>query len=222
MNAQREKYKEYHRILLKTKRIAKQLYYQNLCKEFRHNSQKLWKLINSISGKTNNKCDIVDHLKVDNVEVHKRDEIATVFAKHFSSVGKRFATKIPPSRKTSTDYLESIPSSNASLFLNPTSPPETLNLINELPNKKSSGHDKINNILLKSLKSVLVEPLSIVFNQSMNEGIFPDVMKLADMVPLYKNKEKYLVDNYRPISLLITLSKILEKLMHKRVYRHLE
>ena len=56
----------------------------------------------------------------------------------------------------------------------------------------------------------------------MNEGIFPEVIKLADTVPLYKNKEKYLVDNYRPISLLITLSKILEKLMHKRVYRHLE
>ena len=73
----------------------RQLYYRNLCKEFRHNSQKLWKLINSISSKTNNKCDIVNHLKVDNVEVHKRDEIATVFAKHFSSVGKGFATKIP-------------------------------------------------------------------------------------------------------------------------------
>ena len=136
MIAQREKHKEYHRILLKTKRTVRQLYYRNLCKEFRHNSQKLWKLINSISGKTNNKCDIVDHLKVDNIEVHKRDEIATVFAKHFSSVGQCFATKIPPSRKTSTDYLESIPSSNASLFLTPTSPTEILNLINELPNKK--------------------------------------------------------------------------------------
>ena len=40
-----------------------------------------------------------------------------------------------------------------------------------------------------------MEPLSIVFNQSMSERIFPDVMKLADTVPLYKNKEKYLVDN---------------------------
>ena len=56
----------------------------------------------------------------------------------------------------------------------------------------------------------------------MNKGIFPEVMKLAATLPLYKNKEKYLVDNYRPISLLITLSKILEKLMHKRVYRHLK
>ena len=154
--------------------------------------------------------------------MHKRDEIASAFAKHFSSVGERFATQIPPSRKTSTEYLESIPSSNASLFLSPTSPTEILNLINELPNKKSAGHDTINNVLLKSLKTVLLELLSIVFNKSMNEGIFPEVMKLADTIPLHKNKEKYLVDNYQPISLLITLSKILEKLMHRRVYRHLE
>ena len=154
--------------------------------------------------------------------MHKRDEIASAFAKHFSSVGEHFATKIPPSRKTSTEYLESIPSSNTSLFLSPTSPTEILNLINELPNKKSAGHDTINNVLLKSLKSVLLKPLSIVFNKSMNEGVFPEVMKLADTIPLYKNKEKYLVDNYQPISLLITLSKILEKLMHKRIYRHLE
>ena len=47
-------------------------------------------------------------------------------------------------------------------------------------------------------------------------------MKLADTVPLYKSKEWYIIDNYRPISLLITLSKILEKLIHKRVYNHLE
>ena len=56
----------------------------------------------------------------------------------------------------------------------------------------------------------------------MNEGKFPQRMKLADTIPLYKAKEKYLVDNFRPISLLITLSKILEKLIHKRVYTYFE
>ena len=117
--------------------------------------------------------------------------------------------------------LSNIPSSNASLFLVPTTPTEVLNLIAELPNKKSAGYNKINNILLKNLKLELAEPLSIVFNKSMNKGIFPDAMKLADTVPLYKSKEWYIIDNYRPISLLITLSKILEKLIHKRVYNHL-
>ena len=75
-----------------------------------------------------------------------------VFAKHFSSVGECFANKIPHPRKTSSDYLKNIPSSNISLFLTPTSPTEILNLINKLPNKRSSGHDTINNVLLKNLK----------------------------------------------------------------------
>ena len=182
----------------------------------------MWKIINSITGKTNNKYDIVDYLKVNNVEIHKRDEIATEFAKHFSNVGACFANKIPTPKRTSTDYLSNIPSSNVSLFLAPTTPTEILNLIPEIPNKKSAGYDKINNILLKNLKLELAEPLCIVLNKSMNEGIFPEAMKLADTVPLYKSKEWYIIDNYCLISLLITLSKILEKLIHKRVYNHLE
>ena len=51
----------------------------------------------------------------------------------------------------------------------------------------------------------------IVFNKSITQGIFPDVMKLADVIPLYKGKEKDEVINYRPISLLMILSKILKK-----------
>ena len=213
--AQKERYRTYHRVLLKAKQTARQLYYRQLCKEFKYNSQKLWKIIDSITGKTNNKYEIVDYLKIKNLEIHNRDVIATEFAKHFSNVGACYAKKIPTPKRTSYDYLSSIPSSNASLFLTPTSPTEVLNLLAELPNKKSSGYDKINNILLKNLKLELAGPLSIVFNKSMNEGIFPEAMKLADTVPLYKSKELYIIDNYRPILLLITLSKILEKLIHK-------
>ena len=51
---------------------------------------------------------------------------------------------------------------------------------------------------------------------------FPEAMKLTDTVPLCKSKECHIIYNYRPISLLITLSKILEKLIHKQVYYHLE
>ena len=55
----------------------------------------------------------------------------------------------------------------------------------------------------------------------MNEGIFPNNMKLADIVPIYKTKEKYKTTNYRPISLSITISKILEKLLYTRTYQFL-
>ena len=58
-------------------------------------------------------------------------------------------------------------------------------------------------------------PLTLIFNKSLTEGFFPDLMKYADVVPLYKSKKHYLTNNYRPISLVITVSKLLEKVMYK-------
>ena len=75
-------------------------------------------------------------------------------------------------------------------------------------------------MLPKSLK--ITFPLTLIFNQSLNEGIFPDKMKLAEVISLYKNKAMDHLVNYRPISLLMTLSKVLEKLMYKRVVAFIE
>ena len=200
------KYREYHKLLQRIKRAARQKYYRDLCIEFRHNSKRLWKVINSLTGKTKNKNDIVECLKIENIEITQRKEIAKEFARHFSSVGEHFASKIPSPNTPIQDYISQIPRSNTSLFLTPTSPGEITRIICDLPNKKSAGFDKINNILLKQISCAVAEPLSIIFNKSMNEGKFPQRMKLADTIPLYKAKEKYLVDNLRPISLLITLS----------------
>ena len=56
----------------------------------------------------------------------------------------------------------------------------------------------------------------------MSAGVFPEMMKLAEVVPLYKSKEQFLTSNYRQISLLITISKILEKIIYKRTYEFLD
>ena len=90
-----------------------------------------------------------------------------------------------------------------------------------MPNKTSSGHDEINNILLKQIKESIVAPLATIFNESLTNGIFPETMKLAEVVPLYKGKAKNEKANYRPISLLLTVSKILEKIMYARTYSFL-
>ena len=91
----------------------------------------------------------------------------------------------------------------------------------QLPNKDSSGHDNVSNRLLKQLVDSILEPLTTVFNKSLNEGVFPQGMKEADVIPLFKAKEHYLVTNYRPISLLLTVSKLLEKTVYIRTYRFL-
>ena len=108
-----------------------------------------------------------------------------------------------------------------SIFLTPTSKTEITKLISSLKNKNSSGHDGISNKILKGITENIVEPLNIIFNKSMEEGVFPVEMKKADTVPLYKSKDKDDKNNYRPISLLLTVSKLLEKIMYSRTYNFL-
>ena len=167
-----------------------------MCQEFRNNSTKLWKLINGIAGKIQNKNELIAHITVDNIQYETGPQIANKFAKHFSSVGKRYAMCISEPKLHYKDYLRHIPSSNHNIVLDATTPLEIDNLIRKLPNKRSSGYDYINNLLLKDLRSELLSPLSIIFNTSLQEGIFPDKMKLADTVPLHKGKDKCVVDNY--------------------------
>ena len=97
--------------------------------------------------------------------------------------------------------------------MTPTNPTEVTSIISSLPNKTSSGYDHFNNKLLKEIKSEIATPLSIVFNYSLETGCFPTKMKYAEVVPLYKSKSKLDPTSYRPISLLITISKTLEKII---------
>ena len=108
------------------------------------------------------------------------------------------------------------------LFLHACTQNEVEALIKSLPYKTSSGHDNISNVLLKKISNNIKYPLSIIFNKSMLHGKFPDAMKLADFSPLYKSKDQNECTNYRPISLLLTISKLLEKIMYKRTYNFLE
>ena len=205
------KYKEYRNNLSQILRRRKEEYYRNKCSEFKRNISKLWKIINKITYNMNDKSSAIEYLKIGKIDIYDSKLIAEEFAKHFSSVGSRYANKITNSHNTFTQYIANIPNNPKSMFMTPTSKSEIERMITKLPNKKSKGHDNISNILLKRLKASISHPLEIVFNKSLQEGSFPESMKQADVIALYKPKEKHLVNNYRPISLLVTISKILEK-----------
>ena len=137
------------------------------------------------------------------------DSITTEFCEFFSTVGERFARNIKPPQNNINHYLNKMQKSNSTFFLAPTSVDEIHYLIKSLPNKTSSGHDSISNNLIKKLSPSILEPLVIIFNKSLETGVFPEEMKLADVVPLYKSKSEYECTNYKPISLLLTISKLL-------------
>ena len=108
------------------------------------------------------------------------------------------------------------------IYFSPTDPTEILHTINSLKAKKSTGPDNISSYLIKKIKSPLSSPISLLINKSLEDGLVPDVFKTAKVIPIYKSKNKELLANYRPISLLCSLSKILEKIVHKRVYNFLQ
>ena len=70
--------------------------------------------------------------------------------------------------------------------------------------------------MLKEILLGVADPLAILINRSLTEGIFPNILKVAKVIPLYKNKEKDCMSNYKPISLLSNVLKVFEKIIHKK------
>ena len=220
----RQQYKHYNDVLKKVKHHAKKQYYIDRCTEYRSNTRQLWKTINKIVKSAHDKSTVVTSLVTNSgtEKITDPKQIANKFGSYFSKVGETFAKRITPADKNIDDYLNMIRRNQQSLYFTPTTPTEIEHLIRKLPNKRSHGHDNIDNILLKHIASSISDVLSIIFNTSLTEGLFPDIFKIAEVVPLHKCNSKENVENYRPISLLVTVSKLLEKIVYSRMYNFLD
>ena len=216
------KYRRYRNLLKSIIRKRKNSYLHEKCLEFKQDSRKLWKLVNKIIGKSKNKTESIDSLRVNNLLRYDPDSITNGFCDFFSSIGETYAQRIDSTGIDIDNYIGKIKSNPDSLFFSPTTSNEIKELIKKLPMKTSSGHDNISNVMLKRLNESTITPLSMIFNKSLEEGIFPERMKLADVVPMFKSQDRSECTNYRPISLLLTLSKLLEKVVYSRTYTYLE
>ena len=85
-----------------------------------------------------------------------------------------------------------------------------MQIINNLPNKTSCGFDGISTIVMKSIKHVILKSLTLIINQIINTGVFPNKLKIAKITPIFKKDDRTLFTNYRPISLLPIFSKVIE------------
>ena len=100
-----------------------------------------------------------------------------------------------------------------------TSTSEVGKIIKSLKSKNSSGYDEISTRILKLSAPYIVSPLTYICNIILNTGIFPDRLKYAIIKPILKKKvgDDQNISNYRPISLLTSFSKVIEKLMYNRL-----
>ena len=160
---------------------------------------------------------------INNRSIADHKEIADQFNIFFSSIGSNLSHSIEIVDNTLdfTDYLNN-PTEHPFNF-NVITESETLSIINKLKSENSSGKDEISNNLLKSIKDEIGKPLTIIINQSLRTGIFPDALKIAMLTihSLYKKGDNFCLNNYRPISLLPTISKIFERVMFTQRYSYL-
>ena len=89
---------------------------------------------------------------------------------------------------------------------------------NNLKPKQSCGHDGISTKLLKTCKHAICKPLTLIINQILSTGIFPDNIKVAKVIPLFKKGDKALFDNYRPIYILPSIYKIFERIIFNQMH----
>ena len=92
-----------------------------------------------------------------------------------------------------------------------------LNIINKLPNKNSCGFDNLSTKIIKALRDYLIKPLILIINQILYTGVFPSQLKIAKVIPIFKKDDNKMFNNYRPISLLPVLSKVVEKVISSQI-----
>ena len=175
-------------------------------------------MINGIICKRKHSGSIISYITRNGVKTYDSNKITNEFGQYYVTMGADLARKILESKKKVQEYVHDIPHTLNSLAVGRVEYTDIEKIISALPAKMSSGHDGISNQFLKQLNSSISYPLSIIFNQPLSNGVFPKKMKLAKIVPLFKGKEEDMVVNYRLVSLLMTISKVLEKIMYNRMY----
>ena len=98
---------------------------------------------------------------------------------------------------------------------------EVKETLRSLKHNKSPGYDNISSDVVNETSDIFFTPLKHVFNPSLQQGIFPENLKIAKVFPIYKKDEEFLLTNYRPISVLPCFSKLLELKMYNRICKYL-
>ena len=207
-------YKKYRNKLTHVKEAAKKIYYQKLFLG-PGNPSNTWKNINQLLRKNKPKSTVPSLVKVGDKTITDPTEICNKLNEHFVTIGEKLGSKsIFQNDQNYRKYLGKRHVS--SVILQPTHAYEILEIITGLDINKSPGYIDIPVILIKESKFLISHYLATSFNECIETGTYPDILKIAKVVPLHKGGYQMDLGNYRPISILSPFNKIFEIILHKR------
>lgn len=199
------------RNLLKTK--VKQAKAEYFCNKIHNSDNKMktsWNIVNTLAKPTTG---VVNEIKeiydTRGRKVHDPQQIANTLNDYFTNIASKLNLQ-SPSFNMNVVVQKSI-------FLFPATETEIIKIIHDMKNKSSSGFDEIPPIILKQSAKYIAKPLTNILNQSMLHGTYPELLKSAVIVPIFKKTDRSDCANYRPISLLTTFSKIFERAIYNRL-----
>ena len=210
------KFKLFRNIYNTTIRAAKKHYFDTELKKTQKNLKQNWKILKEAIRSNKSKSNSVDFLIINGIGSSDPKLIAECFNLHFSTMAANVASKIEPTDKPPDAFCKKFDCSFISAHL-PISLKELLDATNALQSKNSTDINGYSSSFLKNVISSIAVPIQHIFNLSLSRGTVPSQFKLAKVIPIFKAGDPKNVDNYRPISLLCSFSKIFEKIMAKRL-----
>lgn len=210
----KNKYLEYSALVRSTNNKTRRVYNSARLNKFISRPHQMWKCFNEIiHNKPNTQNEIKSIKSADDSITHDSSVIANTINNYFCNIGRVLFEKIPPTEPTLTTL---IPNNPRTMALYPVTPEEVCTIIlNTKPNSNLNNFLPVNHI--KQCLDILTNPITDLVNDCFATRCFPDILKIARVVPIFKSGDSLSPENYRPISILDDFSKIVEQCIFERI-----
>lgn len=213
----------YCKILKNVIILAKRNFSNNCIINSSNKIRSTWKLVKAnLKQKPNYTRGNIDILNQNNELITDPVSVATEFQNFYLNIGETL-TENMSSKKEAMEYVTVLKLNNRnSFYFSPITETDIKRIINNFEQKNSTGMDDIPITIIKEQVEYFLKPITYLINLSLSTGTFPDCLKHAVIKPLFKKGEKTEISNYRPISLLSVISKILEAVVKEQINNYLE
>ena len=206
------KFRTFNKIFTTCRRKAQALYYSEKFSQCKNDLRETWKLVREVScTKAKQRDKLPDFFRHQGKVLLDPKEISDAFNKYFAEIGPNLANNVPTSSKLFSDFLG--PKTESEFQFSELSETRLFNFIKKIKPKMSYGEDLVSSKVLKFVAPTILKPLKHLINLSLRTGYFPQKFKIAKIIPIHKDSDKHDFNNYRPISLLSSLSRLLESIV---------
>lgn len=191
-------------------KTSKKNAYENFLNQSSNKVKDCWKLVNyesNSNSKRKNPNGIFSSLD---------------FNQFFATVAERLILSLPSISHEASDYLRFSNTPNSNFYLFPTTTVEVADIIKKLKKSATTDYYDLNSRMLQETAHILLEPLTELVNRCFLEGTFPNVFKMSKIIPIFKKGDPNIIDNYRPISIIIIFGKVMETLLKLRIMNYFE